>query len=130
MYFEAQNLDGPTVACNFSKMVEKYYKYVGNVFRPTIGASSSVVDWIPWCWLVEGELRFTYKPQWGDWIGVVVRDNRGSIVMLGTRRIVAKWDATLAEAVSASYEIEASFKFCDDSLELEGDALSFLASLN
>lgn len=123
--FESQTLCGVEVASNFVKMVLDYGSYTENVFRPVPPVASSSTKWNP---PAAGLLKVNFDAHVREngeiGLGVVMRNCDGEVKLLATKRIGARWDATLAEAMAARFAVEVSLRLGYDKVIFEGDALS------
>ncbi|XP_048493311.1 uncharacterized protein LOC125493829 [Beta vulgaris subsp. vulgaris] len=56
-------------------------------------------------------------------MGAVMRDSSGVVKFAATKRVGARWDATLAEAMAARFVVEVTLRLGYDHVIFEGDAL-------
>ena len=59
-------------------------------------------------------------------LGVVCRDHQGQLVASGVRRVEARWEASLAEAMGARYALELAGRSGFAHVALEGDSLEVI----
>lgn len=90
------------MACNFSRLVDEYCAYAEHVFRPVMGVWFSPTSGCP---LVAGFLNANFDAHVSEngeiGLGLILRRSIGEVVFLVMKRVAAKWDATLAEAMAA-----------------------------
>lgn len=62
-------------------------------------------------------------------LGIVIRDDRGKILITGTRRVKANWSVELSEIIAALYGLNVARRLDLKNIHLEGDALNVIVAL-
>ncbi|CAO2813733.1 unnamed protein product [Amaranthus hypochondriacus] len=67
----------------------------------------------------------------GDTCGLVVvlRDDKGNIILTSTRKIQATWNAKISEASAALYGLILARRMCHKKIHLEGDAINVINAI-
>lgn len=128
--FENEQVQATVLAGNFLKMVRDYKEYTVKVLMPSDNGCPSPSHWsVPPVCLVKANFD-AHIAQGGEvGMGVVIRDEDGRVLCLRVKRVAARWDATMAEAMAARYAIELAYRFGFMHLVLEGDALAVVRAV-
>lgn len=122
--FEHVDSDAVRVGCSFVKLVADYKEYAERVFTIHQPAHGLVSSWSP---PVEGSFKLNFDAHISEvgevGLGVVYRDHHGNIVALGVKRVEARWEVSLAEALGARYAMELATRLGYRRVVLEGDSL-------
>ncbi|XP_010682933.1 uncharacterized protein LOC104897695 [Beta vulgaris subsp. vulgaris] len=116
----------------FMKLVSDYKSYAALVFRagPVTTGFPSRSSWVA---PDEGRFRLnTDAAMLAEGlvgVGAVVRDSRGSVLLVAVRRYRVRWTVTLAEAMGARFGVEMAKQFGYEALELECDASNITKAL-
>ncbi|CAO2821249.1 unnamed protein product [Amaranthus hypochondriacus] len=68
-------------------------------------------------------------PRMNRGLGIVIRDDRGKIIVTGTRRVIVNWSVETSEAAVALYGLKVAKRMGLDNIHLEGDALNVIVAL-
>lgn len=63
-------------------------------------------------------------------LGMVLRDDKGAIILTGTRKVQARWNVELSEAFAALYGLKVASRMGYKRIHLEGDAFNVMAALH
>ena len=62
-------------------------------------------------------------------MGAVMTDSASVVKFAATKRVVARWDATLAEAMATRFAVEVTLRLGYDNVIFEGDALAVVQAV-
>ncbi|KAL2920760.1 hypothetical protein RDABS01_012251, partial [Bienertia sinuspersici] len=129
--YEQQDLNGTVVAARFVHMVEEFGNYVTQVHgSPPVAQPATVGSWIaPHVGFhkVNTDAHTSGSP---TSVGVVVRDDRGAIVLKVTRLFEGGMEAEVAEALAARVGLEVARRFSLNKVWLESDSLNVVKKVN
>ncbi|XP_074288445.1 uncharacterized protein LOC141613600 [Silene latifolia] len=129
--FEEAPPPAEVVCSGLVKMVAEYQGYANRVIsKPTTVMEVGRCSWVP---PSAGFIKINVDAHVAGsgvvGLGVVARDEAGSVVGMGCRRVEAEWDVEVAEARAASFGLEVANRLGFSNIILEGDALNVVLAV-
>ncbi|XP_021749237.1 uncharacterized protein LOC110714988 isoform X5 [Chenopodium quinoa] len=124
--------DPSGVAANFTKMLNDYKEYAERVFRPA--GSCDVAPLGTWRLPAAGNIKVNFDAHLAAnniiGLGVVLRDEAGSIIAAAVKRMKARWSVEQAEVAAARWGMQIAKQLGHLRIELECDAANVVNIIN
>ncbi|KAL2929163.1 hypothetical protein RDABS01_034574 [Bienertia sinuspersici] len=130
--FHLSDHDPRSIAVGFSKYVADYKRYALNVFGARLSLDvRSAAGWNPPpSGVVKVNTDAAVFDGGGVGLGAVVRDEKGGLLAIGSKRLGCRWSAAMAEAAAINYGLLLARRLNYMEVWLECDAMELVGRIS